>query len=110
MFFIEFTIIDLPSQMNTDCGNRNYAAGPIHRFNVLTFPRFNAVWSAWLLLTALPVIAATSDYRGLGYMYLSPLPGAEYTSTQTRYVLVRFQNISPTFVTNLSTFIQVTGA
>jgi Arylsulfotransferase (ASST)/Concanavalin A-like lectin/glucanases superfamily/Carbohydrate binding domain len=50
-----------------------------------------------------------SDYRSLGYLYLSPVPGAEYTSPQTRFVLVRFSSISPTAVTNLSTFIQVTG-
>ena len=50
------------------------------------------------------------DYRGLGYAYLSPVPGAEYTSPQTRFVLVRFKNITPTAITNLSTFIQVTGA
>jgi hypothetical protein len=54
-------------------------------------------------------VRSTNDYRTLGYMYLSPLPGAEYTPTQTRFVLVRFQNISPAAITNLSTFIQVTG-
>jgi hypothetical protein len=55
-------------------------------------------------------IHSVEDYRPLGYMYLSPLPAAEYTSPQTRFVLVRFQNISPTAITNLSTFIHVTGA
>jgi len=54
--------------------------------------------------------AATPDYRNQGYLYLSPLPNAEYTSSQTKFVMVRFQNISPTAVTNLSQFIQVTGA
>jgi arylsulfotransferase ASST/concanavalin A-like lectin/glucanase superfamily protein/carbohydrate binding protein with CBM4/9 domain/dockerin type I repeat protein len=54
-------------------------------------------------------VHSRNDYRPLGYMYLSPLPAAEYTSPQTRFVLVRFQNISPTAITNLSTFIQVTG-
>ena len=46
----------------------------------------------------------------LGYLYLSPLPGAEYTAPQTRFVLVRFTDVSPSAVTNLSQFIQVTGA
>src|ERR1022692_947297 len=55
-------------------------------------------------------VHSLNDYRTLGYMYLSPLPGSEYTSQQTRFVLVRFQNISPTAITNLSSFIQVTGA
>lgn len=55
-------------------------------------------------------IRSRDDYRALGYLYLSPLPGAEYTSPQTRFVLVRFQNIPPTAVTNLSSFIQVKGA
>ena len=55
-------------------------------------------------------VHSQDDYRQLGYMYLSPLPGSEYTSRQTRFVLVRFQNISPTAITNLSSFIQVTGA
>jgi hypothetical protein len=55
-------------------------------------------------------IGPKDDYRALGYMYLSPLPGAEYTAPQTRFVLVRFQNIAPSAVTNLSQCIQVTGA
>ena len=55
-------------------------------------------------------VHSQNDYRSLGYMYLSPLPGSEYTSRQTRFVLVRFQNVSPTAITNLSSFIQVTGA
>ena len=50
------------------------------------------------------------EYRALGYLYLSPMPGAEYVSAQTRFVLVRFKDVSPTAVTNLSTFITVTGA
>ena len=54
-------------------------------------------------------VRTTNDYRSLGYMYLSPLPAAEYTSPQTRFVLVRFQNVSPNALTNLSSFIQVTG-
>jgi len=55
-------------------------------------------------------VRSTNDYRKLGYLYLSPSPGAEYTSPQTRFVLVRFQNIPPTALTNLSTFVHVTGA
>ncbi len=55
-------------------------------------------------------VRSQDDYRALGYLYLSPLPAAEYTSPQTRFVLVRFQNVPPSAVTNLSTFIQVTGA
>ncbi len=50
------------------------------------------------------------DYRTLGYLYLSPLPGAEYVSAQTRFVLVRFKDVSPSAVTNLSTFLTVTGS
>ena len=55
-------------------------------------------------------VRSRNDYRSLGYLYLSPVPGAEYTPAQTRFVLVRFQNISPTAITNLSSFIQVKGA
>jgi len=55
-------------------------------------------------------IHTRNDFRNLGYMYLSPLPGAEYTSAQTRFVLVRFQNVAPTTLTNLPTFITVNGA
>jgi hypothetical protein len=55
-------------------------------------------------------VHTSNDYRGLGYLYLSPQPAAEYTSPQTRFVLVRFQNVSPSAITNLATFIQVTGA
>ena len=50
------------------------------------------------------------DYRSLGYLYLSPVPGAEYVSPQTRFVLVRFKDLSPEAVTNLSTFVTVTGS
>jgi hypothetical protein len=50
------------------------------------------------------------DYGTLGYLYLSPLPGAEYVSAQTRFVLVRFKDVSPSAVTNLSTFVTVTGS
>jgi hypothetical protein len=55
-------------------------------------------------------IGATAEYRNLGYSYLSPEPQAEYSSAQTRFVLVRFGSVSPTVVTNLSTFITVSGA
>jgi hypothetical protein len=57
-----------------------------------------------------PSLAATAEYRTLGYLYLSPQPQAEYTSAQTRFVLVRFSEVSPSAITNLSTFITVTGA
>jgi hypothetical protein len=50
------------------------------------------------------------DYRNLGYLYLSPVPGAEYVSPQTRFVLVRFKDVSPDTLTNLSTFVTVTGS
>jgi hypothetical protein len=62
-----------------------------------------------LLLQKAVVSGATSEYRSLGYAYLSPEPQAEYTSAQTRFVLVRFSQISPAALTNLSTFITVTG-
>jgi len=69
----------------------------------------------WTSLTAAALLtglawADSGVYRQLGYMYLSPLPGAEYSSPQTRFVLVRFKEVAPTAVTNLSQFIQVTGA
>ena len=63
-----------------------------------------------LLLGANLAWADSGAYRALGYMYLSPLPGAEYTPAATKFVLVRFTSISPSTVTNLSQFIQVTGA
>jgi hypothetical protein len=63
-----------------------------------------------LLLAVAGVRADTGAYRNLGYLYLSPLPGAEYTSPQTKFVLVRFKDVSPSELTNLSQFIQVSGA
>ena len=63
------------------------------------------VAASLLVMTGLQ--ADTGAYRPLGYMYLSPLPGAEYTPTQTKFVLVRFKDIAPTVVTNLAQFIQV---
>ena len=66
------------------------------------------------LLAALLLLGAAlarADYRALGYLYLSPLPGAEYSSPQTRFVLVRLADTTPSAVTNLATsFITVTGA
>ncbi len=53
---------------------------------------------------------AQSEYRTAGYRYLSPLPLAPYCSQQTRFVLVRFENVPPVAVTNLAGFITVTGA
>jgi hypothetical protein len=54
--------------------------------------------------------ALASEYREKGYLYLSPVPGAEYVSSQTQFFLVRFEAVSPNDITNLSTFIEVTGA
>jgi hypothetical protein len=54
--------------------------------------------------------ATVPGYPDLGYLYLSPVPGAEYVSAQTRFVLVRFKNVSPNAVSNLSTFVTVTGS
>jgi len=54
---------------------------------------------------------AQSEARQAGYLYLSPVPGASYVSAQTRFVLVRFENVAPAQVTNLTTdFITVIGA
>jgi hypothetical protein len=54
--------------------------------------------------------ALASEYRDKGYLYLSPIPGAEYVSPQTKFFLVRFEAVSPNDITNLSTFIEVIGA
>ena len=48
-----------------------------------------------LLLSSSLGWADSGVYRPLGYLYLSPLPGAEYSSPQTKFVLVRFTDISP---------------
>lgn len=54
---------------------------------------------------------AQSPYREAGYLYLSPRPESPYTSPETRFVLVRFANVNPSEVTNLTTsFITVNGA
>jgi len=64
---------------------------------------------AWL---ALPhQVWAQSPARQAGYLYLSPVPGASYVSVPTRYILVRFAQVTPSQVTNLMMdFITVTGA
>jgi arylsulfotransferase ASST/carbohydrate binding protein with CBM4/9 domain len=64
-----------------------------------------------LVLPGLNQVRAQNAPHELGYLYLSPVPGASYVSPQTRYVLVRFEDIKPSEVTNLTTsFITVTGA
>lgn len=56
------------------------------------------------------VLIGSSDlYRELGYLYLSPVPSAEYIPTGTEYILVRFSEIIPQEVSNLSSFITVWG-
>jgi hypothetical protein len=72
-----------------------------------------SVLSAADLLPMTPnptVLSFHLDYRDLGYIYLSPVPGAEYVSPQTRFVLVRFKGLPPGAVTNLFTFLTVVGA
>src|SRR6266478_8996056 len=54
-------------------------------------------------------VRSTGAYRSLGYAYLSPVPGAEYCSPQTHFILVRFKDIAPSSVTNLAQCIQVNG-
>ena len=54
--------------------------------------------------------ALASEHREKGYQYLSPVPGAEYVLPQTKFFLVRFETVSPSDITNLSSFITVTGA
>ena len=49
------------------------------------------------------------EYHQKGYLYLSPVPDAEYESSQTKYLLVRLVQVSPYDINNLSTFITVTG-
>jgi hypothetical protein len=66
--------------------------------------------AAAMVLAVAGARADTGEYRNLGYLYLSPLPGAEYTATQTKFVLLRFKDVAPSLVTNLSQFIQVSGA
>ncbi len=70
--------------------------------------RDRAVFIALVLILCSHALA--SEYREKGYLYLSPIPGAEYVSSQTRFFLVRFEAVSPNDITNLSTFIEVTGA
>jgi len=87
--------------------------GSIVCFKVLSFSRglfiCRAVGLAWTVWMACNQVSA-SGYRDLGYRYLSPVPGAEYVSPQTRFVLVRFEQVSPMAVTNLATtFITVSG-
>ena len=67
-----------------------------------------AVFIALALVFCGPVLA--SEHRETGYQYLSPVPQSEYVLPQTRYILVRFETVSPYALTNLSTFITVTGA
>ena len=63
-----------------------------------------------VILLASVGCAWASEHRDKGYQYLSPVPRAGYTSPYTRYVLVRFEDISPYDLTNLSEFIEVRGA
>lgn len=63
----------------------------------------------FITMLVLTGLVHAADYRGMGYLYLSPVPGAEYVATNTQFVLVRFTDISPEDLTNLDSFIEVTG-
>ena len=72
---------------------------------------FCVIAVAGVLLSGGWSACAQGSYRQAGYLYLSPLPNSPYTSPQTRFVLVRFENVTPSDVTNLTTsFITVAGA
>ena len=59
---------------------------------------------------SLSLSTSASENRDRGYLYLSPLPGAEYVLWGTDFILVRFETVSPFAITNLPSFITVTGA
>ena len=64
-----------------------------------------------VLLVGARKLCAQSPARQAGYRYLSPVPGAPYVPAQTRYVLVRFDQVAPAQVLNLTTdFIAVSGS
>jgi hypothetical protein len=60
-------------------------------------------------ITVYPPDIYPQDYRRKGYLYFSPLPDSEYVSSQTKYFLIRFLEISPYNLTNLSSFITISG-
>lgn len=69
------------------------------------------VLSIAALLAGVSPARAQTPARDAGYLYLSPVPGAPYVAEQTRFVLLRFEHVTPAEVTNLTTsFITVTGA
>ena len=65
-----------------------------------------------LLAGAGPTAAQTDGgaQQALGYSYLSPVPGAQYCTPQTCFVLMRLAALPPTAITNLAQCIQVSGA
>ena len=78
-------------------------------YGVLKLPLAHGIQLAALVFL-LGLASGRADYLSAGYGYLSPVPGASYCSPQTRFILVRFQSVSPADVTNLASFITVTGA
>lgn len=65
----------------------------------------------WLLFLGGPQQGwCQSSARRAGFLYLSPVPRASYVSPQTRFILIRFANVAPAQVTNLTTgFVAVIG-
>jgi hypothetical protein len=103
------TILPLPVGRGERRGEGTFSAHT-HR-SVISAPCLGFFSLAALLLLATCLARADDGaYRLLGYSYLSPSPGAEYSSPQTKFVLMRFQSVSPLAVTNLSTCITVSGA
>ncbi|MEE9465699.1 MAG: LamG-like jellyroll fold domain-containing protein, partial [Candidatus Neomarinimicrobiota bacterium] len=102
--------IDTRSEPNYQCSSLAYETKYYWRVDEVTgrLPIFDGTiykGDVWEFTTQI----LTSGHREKGYLYLSPLPGAEYVSSQTKFFLVRFEAVSPNDITNLSTFIDVTG-
>ena len=77
-------------------------------------PILNTVLSCIIVLSCVASVFAdyntySADYLIKGYQYLSPVPNSEYNAPQTRYVLMRFKDVSPYDIINLSACVEVTG-
>jgi len=68
-------------------------------------------WMGLLLACCTGYAVTVTDYPSVferGYQFLDPRPGSEYVARETR-LLIRFAEISPTDLVNLSSFVQVIG-
>ena len=82
----------------------------MHILEVTVMSRKYVLFCGFSIVIFLSSLGTSLAYGEQGYLYLSPVPNAQYVSPDTEFFLVRFTDIRPADLSNLHSFIEVTGA